>query len=57
VDSRKADKPGFFRIKLDLYQEKKLLAQMEARIAGQNLFFIHGPEYDNGRIIIILLVK
>lgn len=57
VNSQKAEKPGFFNMKLDLYQEKKLLAQMEARVSGQNLLFIRGPDYGNGRIIIILMVK
>ena len=57
VDSEKAVKPGFFRIKLDLYQEEKLLAEIEARIAGQNLLFIRGPEYGKGQIVIILLTK
>ncbi|HWB60000.1 MAG TPA: hypothetical protein VG733_10935 [Chthoniobacteraceae bacterium] len=57
VDAEKAEKPGFFKMKFDLYQEKKLLAEMEARISGQNLLFIRGPNYGNGRIIIILMVK
>jgi hypothetical protein len=57
VNSQKSEKPGFFRMKLDLYQEKKLLAQMEARISGRNLLFIRGPNYGNGRIIIILMVE
>jgi hypothetical protein len=57
VDSQKAVKPGFYRIKLDLYQEEKLLAEIEARIAGQNLLFIRGPEYGKGQIVIILLTK
>ena len=57
VDSKKAEKPGFYRMKLELYQEKNLLAEMEARISGQNVFFIRGPNYGKGRIIIILMVK
>jgi len=57
VECKKSEKPGFSHMKLDLYQEKKLLAEMEVRLSGQNVFFIRGPNYDNGRIIIILMVK
>ena len=57
VTSRLSEKPGSYRMKMDLYQEKNLLAQMEARVSGQNLLFIRGPAYDKGRIIIILMVK
>ncbi len=57
VECNKSEKPGFSHVKLDLYQEKKLLAEMEVRLAGQNVFFIRGPNYENGRIIIILMVK
>jgi hypothetical protein len=57
VDSKKSEKPGFFKIKLDFYAEEKLLAEIEARISGQNLLFIRGPEYGKGQIIIILLMK
>ncbi len=57
VDSKEAEKPGFYNIKLDLYQEEKLLAEIEARISGQNLLFIRGPEYGKGQIVIILMMK
>jgi|ERR1700677_1579869 len=61
VDSQKSAKPGFYRIKLDLWQdideEKKLIAQIEARISGQNSMFIRGPYYGKGQIVIILMVK
>jgi len=58
VSSVKATKPGFnFRLKLDLYQEKKLLAGMEARLCGRNVLFIRGPLYGDGQLIIVLVVK
>jgi len=57
VDSKKSEKPGFYRIKMDLYEEQKLLAQMDARISGQNLLFIRGPYYGKGLIIIVLMMK
>jgi len=58
VESKKATNPGFhYRLKLDLYQEKKLLAGLEARLCGQNLLFIRGPFYGKGQLIIVLVVK
>ncbi|MGB8353216.1 MAG: hypothetical protein WCD79_04960 [Chthoniobacteraceae bacterium] len=58
VTARKASKPGFnYRLKLDLFQEKKLLAGMEGRLSGQNLLFIRGPAYGDGQLIIVLVVK
>jgi hypothetical protein len=57
VESKKSEKPGFYRLKLDLYEEQKLLAGMEARLSGQNLLFIRGPFYGKGQLIIILMMK
>jgi hypothetical protein len=59
VDSHRGERPGYYSMKMDFYQEKNLLGQMEASVSGssQNVVFIRGPEYDSGRIIIILLVK
>jgi hypothetical protein len=58
VESKKATKPGYhYRLKLDLYQEKKLLATMDSRLCGQNLLFIRGPYYGKGELVIILVVK
>jgi len=58
VDSKKATKPGIhYRLKIDLYQEKNLLATMEGHLCGQNLLFIRGPYYGKGELIIMLLVK
>ena len=58
VSARKALKPGFnYHLKLDLFQENKLLAGMEGRLCGQNLLFIRGPAYDDGQLILVLVVK
>ena len=58
VESKKATKAGFhYRLKLDLFQEKKLLAGLEARLCGQNLLFIRGPFYGKGQLVIVLVVK
>jgi hypothetical protein len=58
VNCKKAAKPGFnYRLKLELFQEKKLLADMEARLGGQNMVFIRGPFYGQGQLLIVLIVK
>jgi len=53
----KLEKPGVYRLKLEFWEEKKLLAQMDAKLTGQNLLFIRGPAYENGQLIIILMVQ
>lgn len=58
VDAQKAKKPGFhYRLKLDLYQDEKLIAKLDARLCGQNLLFIRGPYYGKGQLVIVLVVK
>jgi hypothetical protein len=58
VNCKKASRPDFnYRLKLQLFQEKKLLADMDARLAGQNLLFIRGPFYGKGQLVIVLVVK
>jgi hypothetical protein len=58
VNSTKAARPGVhYRLKLELYQEKKMLAGMEASLCGQNLLFIRGPFFGKGQFLIVLLVK
>jgi hypothetical protein len=56
VNSSKLEAGGY-RMKLQFFQEKKLLAEMNARLAGQNLLFIRGPLYAKGQLIIVLAVK
>ena len=61
VDSQKSAKPGFYRVKLDLWEdlneEKKLLAQIDARISSLHLMFIRGPYYGKGQIVIMFMLK
>lgn len=53
----KLEKPGSYRLKLEVWEENKQLAQMDAKLKGQNLLFIRGPAYENGQLIIILMVQ
>ncbi len=57
VNSKQSSKEGFYRMKLELFQDKKLLAEMDARFSGQNVLFIRGPLYGMGQFIIILVLK
>jgi hypothetical protein len=56
VNCGKIEKGGY-RLKLEFFQEKKMLAEMDAKLAGQNLLFIRGPLYAKGQLIIVLSVK
>jgi hypothetical protein len=56
VSSGKLEKGGY-RLKLQFYQEKKMLAEMDAKLSGQNLLFIRGPLYAKGQLIIVLSLK
>ena len=56
VKSKKIDK-GNYRLRLQFFQEKKMLAEMDAKLAGHNLLFIRGPLYAKGQLIIVLSVK
>lgn len=58
VHSRKSAKAGCgYRLKLQLYHEKRMLATMDARLDEQNLLFIRGPLCGKGQMIIVLTIK
>lgn len=46
-----------YTFKLQLFQQKKTLAEFEAKLEPQSPLFIRGPMYGGGQLIIILLVK
>ncbi len=56
VDSKSNSTPGYL-VRLQLYQEKKMLVETEAKLGRQSPLLIRGPLYGNGQLIIILLVK
>lgn len=56
VASKMADKIGY-RLKLELYHEKRRITEFEANLGAQSAIFIRGPLYAGGQLIIVLMVK
>jgi len=46
-----------YTFNLQLFQQKKTLADFEAKLEPQSPLFIRGPMYGGGQLIIVLLVK
>lgn len=55
VDTQKAH--GKYLLNLQLYLEKRLLVQTEAKLARQSPLFLRGPLYADGQLIIVLVVE
>lgn len=46
-----------FELNLRLFQQLRLLTSFKARLSRESPLFIKGPLYDNGQLIIMVLVK
>ncbi len=56
VDAKPLSKIGW-PLRLQIFEDKKLLAHFDANLGPQSPLFIRGPLYAGGQLIIILLVK
>ena len=60
VKARKAtskETRGGYLLNLQLFQEKRLLVDSEAKLAPGSPLFIRGPQYGKGQVIIVLQVQ
>jgi len=48
---------GGYLLNLQLYQEKRPLLDMEAKLAPGSPLFIRGPQYGKGQVILVLQVQ
>ena len=48
---------GGYLLNLQLFQEKRLLVDTEAKLAPGSPLFIRGPQYGKGQVIIVLQVQ
>lgn len=53
----KAAPKGAYTMKLELFEDQRMLTRFDAHCGPQSPLFIRGPLYAGGQLIIILLVK
>ncbi len=56
VDSKGASSSGYL-LDLQLFQEKKLLLETEAKLSKRSPLVIKGPQVGNGQLLLLLVVQ
>ena len=56
VDSRSATTAGYL-LELQLFQEKKLLLETEAKLSKRSPLIIRGPQVGDGQLLLLLIVQ
>ncbi len=56
VDSKNATAAGYF-LDLQLFQEKKLLLETEAKLSRHTPLIIRGPQVGDGQLLLLLVVR
>jgi hypothetical protein len=56
VDSKGASSSGYL-LNLQLFQEKKLLLETEAKLSKRSPLVIKGPQVGNGQLLLLLVVQ
>ncbi len=57
VDSKVASDPAAYALKLQLFQEKKLLLETEAKLSKSSPLVIKGPQIGDGQLVLLLVVE
>ncbi len=52
-----AQEATFYRLRIELYREKKLLVSTEAKLARDAPLYIRGPQWGGGQLIFLLEVR
>ena len=57
LDSKAAAKRNAYNLKLQLFQEKKLLLETEADLSKSSPLVIKGPQVGNGQLVLLVVVE
>ncbi len=57
VDSKAAGDPASYVLKLQLFQEKKMLLETEAKLSKRSPLVIKGPQIGDGQLVLLLVVE
>ena len=57
VDSKTTTGPAAYALKLQLFQEEKLLLETEARLSKRSPLIIKGPQIGAGQLVLLLVVE
>ncbi len=57
VDSKAASGTASYVLKLQLFQEKKLLLETEAKLSKRSPLVIKGPQIGDGQLVLLLVVE
>ncbi len=52
-----AQEPTFYHLRIELYQDKKLLVTSDVRLAKDAPLYIRGPQWGRGQLIFVLDVR